>query len=96
MVVFGVLMPQLAENPMKIGWLVPEIPTVEGFAKQQETKPIFLFISCFSKSNFANCNFLLDHITLCYNIFYDMNQYRYEKKNSFHNISCFQIFVYKL
>ena len=24
------LIPHLAENPMKIGWLVPEIQTVEG------------------------------------------------------------------
>ena len=30
-------MPHLAENPMKIGWLVPEIQTDEGFAKQQKT-----------------------------------------------------------
>ena len=26
------LMPHLVENPMKIGWLVPEIQAVEGFA----------------------------------------------------------------
>ena len=34
-------MPNLAENPMKIGWLVPEIQAVEGFAKQQKSKAFF-------------------------------------------------------
>ena len=63
MVVFGVLMPQLAENTMKTGWLVPEIPTVEGFAIQQKKKTIFFFISCFSESNFASCYFGRDQVT---------------------------------
>ena len=35
-------MPHLAENPMKIGWLVPEIQAVEDCSKQQKAKEIFL------------------------------------------------------
>ena len=36
-------MPHIAENPMKIGWLVPEIEAVEGFAKHSKTKEIVPF-----------------------------------------------------
>ena len=36
----------LAENPMKIGWLVPEIQAIEGFANQLEVnKCAFTFSS---------------------------------------------------
>ena len=33
----------LAQNPMKIGQLVPETQVIEGFAKQWETKVFFAF-----------------------------------------------------
>ena len=36
-------MTYLAEKPLKMGWLVPEIQAVEGFAKQQKTKFFFFF-----------------------------------------------------
>ena len=32
----------LAENPAKIGWLVPKIQAVEGFAKQWKTNEILI------------------------------------------------------
>ena len=36
-------MPHLAENPVKMGWLVPEIQAIEGSAKQKKTKETFPF-----------------------------------------------------
>ena len=67
-------MPHLTENPMKIGWLVPEMQAVEGFStkkkekekkkkeKKKENKGNFYF---YLKINI--CQFrlsFLDHITV--------------------------------
>ena len=57
----------LAENPMKIGWLVPKIQAVEGFAKQYiENKELF-FPFNWLYPKISVCEFrliLLDHITI--------------------------------
>ena len=40
-------MPHLAQNPIKIGWLVTEIQTDEGLQNNKKTKEIFSSSSSF-------------------------------------------------
>ena len=40
----------LVENPMEIGYLVPEIQAVKGFANNRKQRKFFFSISCISKS----------------------------------------------
>ena len=40
------------ENPVKSGWLVPEIQAVEGFAKQKENKGNFSFSLALSQNQY--------------------------------------------
>ena len=55
----------IAGNSIKIGWLVPELQAVEGFAKQEETRRIFGFLfSYISKSVVQISNSLNYLITL--------------------------------
>ena len=55
-VVLGMCNFNLAENPMKIGWLVPEIQAFESFAKQRK---FFLLIGYILKSTFTSFNSIL-------------------------------------
>ena len=57
------MIPHLAENPMKLGWLVPDVKAVVGFAKQEKIKKKNSSLLAI-KINI--CEFrltLLDHIT---------------------------------
>ena len=61
-------MPRLAENPMKICWLVPEIHAVEGLQKNIKQRKVFLSIGFILKSIFARSD-LVCLITLHINTF---------------------------
>ena len=49
-------MPNLAEIPVKIDWLVPEIQADEGFAKHSTTNKCFPFNWPYLKINICECD----------------------------------------
>ena len=63
----------VAENPVKSGWLVPEIQAVEGFAKQKKTKEFFSFSLALSQKtvfvSFDPFCLIISHVQIDYQIY---------------------------